>query len=76
MISGKMQQNVKHRQNHEKQNIHVSRREHNVFRQEQWGDMGDQWGVNRCVEWDLVTFGYLLLDDPIGFPYYRLFNVR
>ena len=33
-------------------------------------------GGNRYVEGDLLTFGYLMLDDSLGYPYYRLFNVR
>ena len=32
-------------------------------------------GGNRYVEGDLLTFGYLMLDDALGFPYYRLINV-
>ena len=33
-------------------------------------------GGNRYVEGDLLTFGCLMLDDALGYPYYRLFNVR
>ena len=33
-------------------------------------------GGNRYVEGDLLTFGYLMLDDSLGFPDYRLLNVR
>ncbi len=33
-------------------------------------------GGNRYVEGDLLTFGYLMLNDSLGYPYYRLFNVR
>ena len=33
-------------------------------------------GGNRYVEGDLLIVGYLVLDDSLGFPYYRLFNVR
>ena len=32
-------------------------------------------GGNRYVEGDLLTFGYLMLDDSLGYYYYRLFNV-
>ena len=31
-------------------------------------------GGNRYVEGDLLTFGYLMLDDSLGYPYFRLFN--
>ena len=31
------------------------------------------WGK---IPIDLLTFGYLMLDDALGYPYYRLFNVR
>ena len=30
---------------------------------------------DRYVEGEPLTFGYLMLDDSVGFPYYRLFNV-
>ena len=33
-------------------------------------------GGNRYVEGESLTFGYLMLDDSLGYPYYRLFNVR
>ena len=32
-------------------------------------------GGNRYVEGDLLTFGYLMLDDSLGYLYFRLFNV-
>ena len=32
-------------------------------------------GGNRYVEGDLLTFGYLMLNDSLGYPYYRLINV-
>ena len=32
-------------------------------------------GGNQNVEGDLLTFGYLMLDDSLGYPYFRLFNV-
>ena len=31
---------------------------------------------NRYVEGDLLVFGELMLDDSLGYPYYRLFHVR
>ena len=31
-------------------------------------------GGNRYVEGDLLTFGYLMLNDSLGYPYFRLFN--
>ena len=31
-------------------------------------------GGNRYVEGDLLTFGYLMLYDALGYPYFRLFN--
>ena len=31
-------------------------------------------GGNRYVEGDLLTFGYLMLNDSLGDPYFRLFN--
>ena len=31
-------------------------------------------GGNRYVEGDLLTFGYLMLDGSLGYPYFRLFN--
>ena len=31
-------------------------------------------GGNRYVEGELLTFGYLVLDDSLGYPYFRLFN--
>ena len=33
-------------------------------------------GGNRYVDGDLLTFGYLVLDDSLGVHYYRLFNVK
>ena len=33
-------------------------------------------GGNRYVEGDLLTFGYLMLDDALPFPYYRLIRHR
>ena len=33
-------------------------------------------GGNRYVEGNLLTFGYLVLDDSLDWKYYRLFNVR
>ena len=33
-------------------------------------------GGNRYVEGDLLTFGYLMLDDSLGFHYYRLISVE
>ena len=33
-------------------------------------------GGNQYVERDLLTFGYLMLNDALGFPYYRLINIR
>ena len=30
---------------------------------------------NRYVEGEPLTIGYLMLDDYLGFPYYRLFNI-
>ena len=33
-----------------------------------------QGGGNRYVEGDLFTFGYLMLDDALGYPYFPLFN--
>ena len=30
-------------------------------------------GGNRYVEGDLLTFGYLMLNDSLGYPYFRLF---
>ena len=32
-------------------------------------------GGNRYVEGDLLTIGYLMLDDALGYPYYRLTNI-
>ena len=32
-------------------------------------------GGNRYVEGEPRTFGYLMLYDALGYPYYRLFNV-
>ena len=32
-------------------------------------------GGNRYVEGDLLTFGYLMLNDSLGYPYYRLINI-
>ena len=32
-------------------------------------------GGNLYVEGDLFTFGYLILDDALGYPYYWLFNI-
>ena len=32
-------------------------------------------GGNRYVEGEPLTFGYLLLDDSLGYPHYRLINV-
>ena len=26
------------------------------------------------IKGDLLTFGYLMLDDSLGYPYFRLFN--
>ena len=50
--------------------------------QEPWKIMGGYgttpvgWGGgNRYVEGDLLTFGYLMLNDSLGYPYYRLINV-
>ena len=35
-----------------------------------WG-----WGGgNRYVEGEPRIFGYLMLDDALGYPYFRLFN--
>ena len=33
-------------------------------------------GGNRYVEGDVLTFGKLMLDDALGYLYYRLFKVR
>jgi hypothetical protein len=32
-------------------------------------------GGNQNVEGDLLTIGYLMLNDSLGYPYYRLINV-
>ena len=32
-------------------------------------------GGNQNVERDLLTFGELILNDSLGFPYYRLINI-
>ena len=32
-------------------------------------------GGNQKVEGGLLTFGHLMLDDSLGFPYYRLINI-
>ena len=37
--------------------------------------ISDDEGGNRYVEGDLLTFGSLMSDDSLGFPYYRLINV-
>ena len=31
---------------------------------------------NRYVEWEPLTFGEVMLDDALPFPYYRLINVN
>ena len=33
-------------------------------------------GGNQDVEGDLLTFGHLILDDALGYPYYRLISVE
>ena len=49
----------------------ISLREHSLRLRDHpvgWG------GGNRYVEGDLLTFGYLILNDSLGYPYFRLFN--
>ena len=32
-------------------------------------------GGNRYVEGESLIFGYLMLNDALGYPYYRLINI-